>query len=73
MCFQILRGMLVLSTNPELDEKEGIVWPFFIQLLQSSFLLWELVVDLPHIYRLQHGVTVAGVWGPNVDKKVFML
>ncbi len=41
---------------PELDEKESIVWPFVKQLLQASFLLWEFVVDLPDVHRLQIGV-----------------
>lgn len=54
-------GTLILCTDPELDEEECVVWPFFIQLLQASFLLRELVINLPHIYRLQHGVIVARV------------
>lgn len=37
---------------PELDEKESIVWPFVKKVLQASFLLWELVIDLPNIHRL---------------------
>lgn len=48
-------------TDPELDKEESVVRPFFIQLLQASFLLGELVVNLPHIYRLQHGIIVAWV------------
>lgn len=35
---------------PELDKKESVVWPFVKQLLQASFLLWELVVDLPDVH-----------------------
>lgn len=59
-----------MCTNPELDKKEGIVWPFFVQLLKASFLLRELVVNLPHIYGLQYRVIETG---PNVYKKVFIL
>lgn len=68
-----LYQLLLLCTYPELDEEECVVWPFFIQFLQASFLLRELVVNLPHIYRLQHGVIVARVWWANVYKKVFIL
>ena len=66
-------GTLVLCTDPELDEEECVVWPFFIQLLQASFLLRELVVNLPHIYGLQHRVIVARVWWADVYKKMFIL
>lgn len=52
---------VILCTDPELDEEECVVWPFFIQLLQASFLLRKLVVNLPHIYGLQHGIVVARV------------
>lgn len=38
------------KSYPELDEEERVVWPFFKKLLQASFLLWELVVDLPNIH-----------------------
>lgn len=64
---------LYLCTDPELDEEECIVWPFFVQLLQASFFLRELVVDLPHIYGFQHWVVVTGVRGADVYKKVFIL
>lgn len=57
---------------PEFDEKESIVWPFVKQLLQASFLLRELVVDLSYVHGLQVGVAVAGVGLPNVHKQVLV-
>ncbi len=57
---------------PELDEKESIVWPFVKQLLQASFLLWEFVVDLPDVHRLQIGVAVARVGLADVHKQVLV-
>ena len=49
------------------------MWPFFIQLLEATFLLRELVINLPHIYGLQHRVIVAWVGWTNVYEKVFIL
>lgn len=57
---------------PELYEKESIVWPFVKQLLQSSLLLWELVIDLPDVHRLQIWVTVAWVGLANMYKQVLV-
>lgn len=48
------------------------MWPFVKQLLQASFLLWELVVDLPDVHRLQIGVTVARVGLANMHKQVLV-
>lgn len=57
---------------PKFDEKERVVWPFIKQLLQAAFLLWELVIDLPDVHRLQIGVTVARVGLTNMHKQVFV-
>ncbi len=57
---------------PELDEKEGVVRPFIKQLLQASFLLRELVVDLPDVHRLQIGVAVARVGLADVHEQVLV-
>ncbi len=57
---------------PELDEKESVVWPFVEQLLQSTFLLGELVVDLPDVHRLQIGVAVARVGLADVHEQVLV-
>lgn len=64
---------MYLSTDPELDEEECIVWPFFVELLQASFFLRKFVIDLPHIYGFQHWVIVTGIRRANVYKKVFIL
>lgn len=60
-------------TDPELDEEERVVRPFFIQLLQASFLLRKLVVNLPHVYWFQYRVAVSWVWWAHVYKKVLIL
>lgn len=57
---------------PKLDKKESIVWPFVKKLLQASFLLWKLVVDLPNIHRLQIGVAVAWIGLADVYKQVLV-
>lgn len=57
---------------PELDEEKRIVGPFVKKLLQASFLLWELVVDLPDVHRLQIGVAVAWVGLANVYEQVLV-
>lgn len=57
---------------PELDEEERIVRPFVKQLLQASFLLWELVVDLSDVHRLQIGVAVARVGLADVHEQVLV-
>lgn len=57
---------------PEFDEKESVVWPLVKQLLQSSFPLWELVIDLSDVHRLQIGVTVARVGLADVHKQVLV-
>lgn len=47
--------------------------PVLIQLLETSFLLGELVVNLPDVYGLQHRVTVAGVGWANMHKQMLIL
>ena len=58
---------------PELDKKESVVWPFVKQLLQASFLLRELVVDLPDVHTLQQGVAVARAALADVHKQVLVV
>lgn len=48
------------------------MWPFVKQLLQSSLLFWELVIDLPDVNRLQIWVTVAWVGLANMHKQVLV-
>lgn len=62
-----------MSTDPELDEEEGIVRALLVQLLQASLLLGEFVVDLPHVDGLQHGVIVARLRRADVYEQVFIL
>lgn len=45
-------------THPEFYKEEGILGTFSVQLLQSSFLFWEFVINLTNVYRLQQGVGV---------------
>ena len=43
-----------INTNyPELDKEERGLRSFIIQLLEATFLFWELVIDLPDVYSLQ--------------------
>lgn len=39
---------------PELDQEESILGSLVIQLFEATLLLWELVIDLPHIHGLKH-------------------
>lgn len=48
------------------------MWPFVKQLFQASFLLGELVVDLPDVHGLQIGVAVARVGLSDVHKQVLV-
>lgn len=64
---------LCVCTDPELDEEECIVRPFFVEFFQASLLFRELVVDLPHVYGFQHWVVVTGIRRADVYKKVFIL
>lgn len=58
--FTSLRSLYV-CTDPELDEEECIVWPFFVELFQAPLLFRELVIDLPHVDGFQHWVVVTRV------------
>lgn len=57
---------------PELDEKESVGWPLVKQLFQAPFLLWELVIDLPDVHRLQIGVAVARIGLADMHKQVLV-
>lgn len=57
---------------PKFDQEESALWTFVIEFLQT-FLLWELVVNLANVYRLEHWVIVRGRWLTNVHKKVLFL
>lgn len=49
---------LTNNTHPEFYQEEGILWPFSVQLLQSSFLLWKFIINLTNVHRLQQSVAV---------------
>lgn len=61
------------STYPELYEEEGILRPFSKKLLQSSFLLWEFVINLTNVHRLQQGIAVGVICLTDVYKKVLVV
>ena len=42
-----------IKVSPELDEEESVLWSLVKQLLKSTRLLRELVLDLPHVHWLQ--------------------
>ena len=46
-------GNIGIEVGPELDEEEGLLGSLLVQLLQPLLLLGELVLDLPHVHRLQ--------------------
>ncbi len=58
-------------THPKFDEEEGVLRALLVQLLESSRLLGELVVDLSDVHRLQQRVAVRGVGLADVHKQVF--
>lgn len=63
---------VVNLSHPELNQEESVVRSFFKELLQAPLLLWELVIDLPNIHRLQAGVAVARVGLTDVHKQVLI-
>ena len=42
-----------IKVSPELDEEESVLWSLVKQFLESTRLLRELVLDLPHVHWLQ--------------------
>ena len=42
-----------VEVRPELDKEEGVPGSLLVELLQPAGLLRELVLDLPHVHRLQ--------------------
>lgn len=61
------------STYPELYEEEGILRAFAKKLLQPSFLLWEFVINLTNVHRLQQGIAVRVICLTDVYKKVLVV
>lgn len=62
-----------MSAYPELDQVEGVLWALIKQLLQTSLLLGELVVDLPDVHTLQQRIAVAQAALADVHKKVLVV
>lgn len=56
------------ATYPELYEEEGILWSFAKKLFQPSFLLWEFVINLTDVHRLQQGIAVGVICLSDVYK-----
>jgi hypothetical protein len=46
-----------VEVRPELDKEEGVPGSLLVELLQPAGLLRELVLDLPHVHRLQTSST----------------
>lgn len=61
-----------MLSHPELNQEEGVVRPFFEELLEATLLLWELVIDLSNVHGLKTGVAVAGVGLTDVHKQVLI-
>lgn len=62
-----------MSAYPEFDQVEGVLWALIKQLLQTSLLLGELVVDLPDVHTLQQRIAVAQAALADVHKKVLVV
>ena len=63
-----------VEIGPELDEEEGVCRPLLVELLESALLFRELVLDLPDVDGLQHGLRRGHVPGtPNVHKQVLVV
>ena len=60
-------------THPELEQEEGVVWPFAKQLLQAPLLLGEFVVNLTDVHRLQQGIVVGVIRLPDVYKEMLVV
>lgn len=58
-----------IEISPELDEEEGGLGAFVVQLLQAALLLREFVVYLPDVDRLEEGIGV-GSRAPYVHEQV---
>lgn len=67
-----LTSFFFCRSYPELDKEERVCWSFLKQLLQTSFLLREFVIDLPDVHSLQIRVRVCWVWLTNVHKQVLV-
>jgi len=61
-----LVGDVGVEVGPELDEEEGVPGPLLVELLQPARLLRELVLDLPHVHRLQPSAKI------NIASKLIM-
>lgn len=76
-CQQACSSRMTLPTPtlpaayPKLDEKEGVLGPTLIELLEATFLLRKLVVDLADVHGLQQRVAVRGVRLADVHEEVF--
>lgn len=66
-----LPTLTLLAAYPKLDEKEGVLWATLIELLEATFLLRKLVVDLADVHGLQQRVAVRGVRLADVHEEVF--
>ena len=44
---------ICVQISPELDQEESVLRTLVVQILQAFTLLWELVLDLPHVHRLK--------------------
>lgn len=62
-----------MSAHPELDQVESVLWALAEQLLEATLLLGELVVDLPDVHTLQHGVAVAHAALADVHEQVLVV
>ena len=57
-CGDSIEGIVIMvcicvQISPELDQEESVLRTLVVQILQAFTLLWELVLDLPHVHRLK--------------------
>lgn len=64
---------LINYTHPEFYQEEGILGALSVQLLQSSFLFWEFIVNLTNVHRLQQRITVGMIRLPDMYKQVLVV
>lgn len=60
-------------THPELHQEEGVMRPFSKQLLQPALLLWEFIVDLTYVHRLQERVAVGKIRLADVHEQMLVV
>ena len=53
---------ICVEISPELHQEESVLRSLVVQILQSFTLLRELVLDLPHVHRLNRRQLRRSLW-----------